>query len=672
MANKLINLETKFTTKFIEDSDDIEIFGTANASEKDRDGDIILREAWEKEGALNHYIKNPIILAFHDHARPIGRAISYSVDDIGLHITAVISKAAGDVYELIKKGILRTFSVGFRVKDADYDNATDTFLIKELELYEVSVVSVPANPGSTFNVKKSLTKEEFEDFKNEFIKTSIDVKNEQNLLDEEIENMDKDSNKVQELEQKMANLAAGVEMLIEAQAKAEQEKAEAKKAAELEAKKAAEAAEKEALLKETESKITSVTEGTEKLIADLQKKLEDQEKGIGDVVSELRNELKEKSDELLKVQRSKMSFVDKGNSSDSIPAKEKDLAVLVAKATGKPIEATKFGKEIIEKYSFTEPGEHVASMTEDWESSFSTRMFDDIRLRLVVEPLFGNIPMTTGALTLPVNPEAGLSEWIARAAFENSAARLGGVDNGSTGNAQVHTLTDITLVAHKLAAKEYIGYEEEEDTILPIMSVVRDAIVRRMARSSDIAILRGDVGVQASAATDVYPFNGLATLAVDASDTWVSGGGQVYASREPVTVLDLSKARQVLGNWGLNPQDVVYIVSPDTYYELLQDSDFRTMDMVGDRATILTGQIGMVNGSPVIVSGEFAAAAADGVAALAVNTSNFYTGTLRGLMTERDKDIIAQQNVIVTTRRFDFKQIIASEAVAAVLYPSAT
>ena len=192
-----------------------------------------------------------------------------------------------------------------------------------------------------------------------------------------------------------------------------------------------------------------------------------------------------------------------------------------------------------------------------------------------------------------------------------------------------------------------------------------------MARSSDIAILRGDAAAAVNGSVgDVWPFNGLATLATDASATTVSGGGNIFGSRDSVTVKDLSLARQALGNWGLSPSDVVYVVSPDTYYELLQDADFRTLDMVGSKATILTGQIGMVNGSPVIVSGEFVAAAADGVAALAVNTSNFYVGNLKGLTTERDKDIIAQQNVIVATRRFDFKQIIATEAVAAVVYPA--
>ena len=89
--NKKFELTTQFTTKSFEDSDDIVISGIANSSSRDRDGDIILSSAWEGK-ALNNYVKNPIILAYHDHTQPIGKATDYIVDDIGLHITAIISK----------------------------------------------------------------------------------------------------------------------------------------------------------------------------------------------------------------------------------------------------------------------------------------------------------------------------------------------------------------------------------------------------------------------------------------------------------------------------------------------------------------------------------------------------------------------------------------------------
>ena len=91
----------------------------------------------------------------HNYDKPIGRAKDLQVTDNGLEISAKISKAAGDVTQLIKDGVLGAFSVGFKVKDADYMTETDGYKIKDAELFEVSVVSVPCNQGATFGLSKS-------------------------------------------------------------------------------------------------------------------------------------------------------------------------------------------------------------------------------------------------------------------------------------------------------------------------------------------------------------------------------------------------------------------------------------------------------------------------------------------------------------------------------------
>ena len=61
-----------------------------------------------------------------------------------------------------------------------------------------------------------------------------------------------------------------------------------------------------------------------------------------------------------------------------------------------------------------------------------------------------------------------------------------------------------------------------------------------------------------------------------------------------------------MGKYGVNPSEVVYIVSQRTYYELLEDSEFQDANLVGDMATKLSGEIGQVFGSRVILCDEFA------------------------------------------------------------------
>lgn len=165
-----LNISADFQTKGVKDSEDAPLIirGMANTTNKDRMGDVIPQSAWYGPRAMPNYEKNPIILAFHDHSKPIGKMVDYSISEFGLEIEAEISKAAGPIYDLIKDGVLRTFSIGFRVLDADWDPDTDIFIIKELELLETSVVSVPCNQDSVFEVSKSLNADDYSNLKKQF------------------------------------------------------------------------------------------------------------------------------------------------------------------------------------------------------------------------------------------------------------------------------------------------------------------------------------------------------------------------------------------------------------------------------------------------------------------------------------------------------------------------
>jgi N4-gp56 family major capsid protein len=98
--------------------------------------------------------------------------------------------------------------------------------------------------------------------------------------------------------------------------------------------------------------------------------------------------------------------------------------------------------------------------------------------------------------------------------------------------------------------------------------------------------------------------------------------------------------RKDLGNWGLDPADVVYVVSSDVYYDLLDDTTFQTMNQVGTQATLITGQIGSIGNSPVIVSSEFADKAAGAAGAIAIAPANFLVGNQRGLRVETQRRVM--------------------------------
>lgn len=159
-----------FAVKGILDNKALKIAGYANTSDKDRTGDIVLPNAWTK--GVENFRRNPILLYQHDHGKPIGRVNNITVDKKGIFVEASVSDAAEKqhaVKTLIKDGVLKSFSVGFRIKDADYDKRSDTFVIKDLELLEISVVSVPANQNSLFSIRKSFENDDsYKEFKGQF------------------------------------------------------------------------------------------------------------------------------------------------------------------------------------------------------------------------------------------------------------------------------------------------------------------------------------------------------------------------------------------------------------------------------------------------------------------------------------------------------------------------
>ena len=166
--NKTIYLNSAFETKsFKKGSKALKIAGYANTTSKDRAGDVVTAEAWAK--GVENFRKNPVMLYQHKHDCPIGRIEKITVDKKGIFVEGAVSEAAEKthgVQTLIRDGALKSFSVGFRVKDGIYNREDDSMTITDVELLEISVVSVPCNQDSLFSIRKSFdSDDEFNEFK---------------------------------------------------------------------------------------------------------------------------------------------------------------------------------------------------------------------------------------------------------------------------------------------------------------------------------------------------------------------------------------------------------------------------------------------------------------------------------------------------------------------------
>lgn len=102
---------------------------------------------------LDSYRKNPVLVWNHDWSTVVGKIISVEKDSKGIYVRAEVHKLKGleSKYEAIKKGLVKSFSIGFVPYEAEYmDN--DVLEITKATLVEISIAPVQSNPEALFQI----------------------------------------------------------------------------------------------------------------------------------------------------------------------------------------------------------------------------------------------------------------------------------------------------------------------------------------------------------------------------------------------------------------------------------------------------------------------------------------------------------------------------------------
>lgn len=102
---------------------------------------------------ISSYEKNPILIWNHSFDKPIGKITKIVKDFRGLYVEGEVHRLKGeeDKYEAVKKGLVKSFSIGFVPKDYDI-LAGDIVQITSAELVEISLAPVQSNPEALFNI----------------------------------------------------------------------------------------------------------------------------------------------------------------------------------------------------------------------------------------------------------------------------------------------------------------------------------------------------------------------------------------------------------------------------------------------------------------------------------------------------------------------------------------
>lgn len=131
---------------------------------KDKAGDILIKGCFSKsiqdrgpESPANDKI---IMLWMHNMNEPIGRITVLNEDDKGLYFEAVIDDVprGEQAIKQLESGTLNQFSIGYQYvwENCEYDVGKDAFIVKEVKLYEISVVSIGCNGETEYLGLKSI------------------------------------------------------------------------------------------------------------------------------------------------------------------------------------------------------------------------------------------------------------------------------------------------------------------------------------------------------------------------------------------------------------------------------------------------------------------------------------------------------------------------------------
>lgn len=313
---------------------------------------------------------------------------------------------------------------------------------------------------------------------------------------------------------------------------------------------------------------------------------------------------------------------------------------------------------------------------DEWvPTGLSAQLIERISLPLKVAALFPTIPMPTQPYDVP---GVGVSRVRGGKFAENTA------DTGQTGVKVISAATrKVTLDAKPFGAEMLVSKILEEDSLIPVLPFMQDELIDFLSADIEDAILNGD-GDGAHQDADVTGtddprrnFDGLRVMGLAQAGTKLDGG-----SVSALTVALLRSARAKMGRYGLDLANLATILSINSYYQLLSDTNVMTVDKYGPSATVLTGELGKADGVALVVSeyqriGLNASGVQDGTTttqtvATTVHRKGFMNGTRRDITLQwlREKYAEYDQDAVMATHRraFTARYPVATEPTVCVLY----
>lgn len=232
-------------------------------------------------------------------------------------------------------------------------------------------------------------------------------------------------------------------------------------------------------------------------------------------------------------------------------------------------------------------------------TGFASQLAPDIRPELELASYFETVPMPTNPYKWPVQGNSLKAYKVPENVADAGQTQIG-----------LRTLQtfNVTFDADMLAALMLFSTQFEQDSIVPVLGQVRTELAFSQQAAVEDFMLNGQV-------TSVFDAGSIASddcrTVADGLRWAAQQTGVRIAMTAGVTVERLARLKGLLRKFGKTPSKGLWITSYLVYALLLTLKDnagnavVLTQDKVGPTATIKTGLLGAVLGSPIVVPDDF-------------------------------------------------------------------
>ena len=249
----------------------------------------------------------------------------------------------------------------------------------------------------------------------------------------------------------------------------------------------------------------------------------------------------------------------------------------------------------------------------DWIADlWSTELYRYDRAENVVVGQFQQIDMPSDPYNLPIE---GVDPQMYYVPETTNAAQL--TDTGDNTTTLSKGGTDkAQLKSGKLQIRIAISGELEEDSIIPVIAEQRRKALQVVDDTIDSVILNADPSTVGNINLDGGTPNGDEPYMLDAGTGLIHNAltlnTDIQAGGPPTLAMMRRMQGQIDEYIRFKLRDLVYFVDSNVQQRLKDIPEFMTLDKMGPQATILTGQVGAIDGIPVLTTPLMRPAAANG------------------------------------------------------------